>query len=72
MQSVKRAKPTIRVAVVEKLVTGGSYMGDKKVMSCFFIWVLPTWMYKVCENSLSCSPMICALSLSMFYFKKGV
>lgn len=40
MQSVKQAKPTIRLAVLEKLVTGGSYKGDKKVMSCFFISVL--------------------------------
>lgn len=45
MQSVKQAKPTFRLVVVAKLVTGGSYKGDKKVMSCFFIWVLLTWMY---------------------------
>ena len=30
MQSTKQAKPTIRLVVIEKLVTGGGSRGDKK------------------------------------------
>lgn len=33
MQSIKQAKPIIRLVVIEKLVTGGTYKGDQKVMS---------------------------------------